>query len=263
MKKILNSRIFIFVLGLVIAGSIGVYATIKIQSSEIGYKEGTVEDALNDLYSKANNSKKTCLYASGTKGQIGAKYLCDPGDGIARYFYILEVDSNNVKLIMEKNLSDSIGSNATMTWNDAMSFLENNNISTLWKNVSSVDIPSAQEIANAAEMNNGTTTHWDVTAASTWMYLGTNSQSDTSKRTNYVWLYNYTRSCVSTGNCTNQLPDNNSSPRGYWTKDLVYNNASNAWDINRGGNLHIGVVSNAADNGVRPVITISSNQLSN
>ena len=57
MKKILKSRIFIFVLGLVIAGSIGVYATIKVQSSEIGYKDGTVEDALDDLYKKADTSK--------------------------------------------------------------------------------------------------------------------------------------------------------------------------------------------------------------
>ena len=51
--KILKSRIFAFVLGLVIAGSIGVYATIKMQADEIGYgDEGkTVADALDDLYS--------------------------------------------------------------------------------------------------------------------------------------------------------------------------------------------------------------------
>ena len=50
MKNIFKNPIFMLALGLIIAGSIGVYATIKIQADEIGYKEGTVEDALNDLY---------------------------------------------------------------------------------------------------------------------------------------------------------------------------------------------------------------------
>lgn len=40
--------------GLIIAGSIGVYAAIKIQADEIGYKDGTVASSLNDLYDIAN-----------------------------------------------------------------------------------------------------------------------------------------------------------------------------------------------------------------
>ena len=56
MKNIFKNPIFMLDLGLIVAGSIGVYATIKIQADEIGYKDGTVEDALNDLYGKTQKS---------------------------------------------------------------------------------------------------------------------------------------------------------------------------------------------------------------
>ena len=51
MKKI----ILAFILGLVIAGSVGVYATILCDSSEVTYDNTTVEAALNDLYERAEN----------------------------------------------------------------------------------------------------------------------------------------------------------------------------------------------------------------
>ena len=55
MKKILASRLFTFVLGLVIAGSIGVYAVVKISAEDIEYNEGiSVKDKIDDLYIKSN-----------------------------------------------------------------------------------------------------------------------------------------------------------------------------------------------------------------
>lgn len=58
MKKLLRSRIFAFILGAIMFSCISVYATIKIQASEIGYidknnNEITVEAALNSLYTLA------------------------------------------------------------------------------------------------------------------------------------------------------------------------------------------------------------------
>ena len=44
-----------FILGLIIAGSIGVYAVIKIQADEVGYQNTTVDQALNDLYTLATS----------------------------------------------------------------------------------------------------------------------------------------------------------------------------------------------------------------
>ena len=48
--KIFKSRIFAFLLGGIFFSSIAVYATVQIQASNIGYNEGTVQDALDDLY---------------------------------------------------------------------------------------------------------------------------------------------------------------------------------------------------------------------
>ena len=55
MKKFMINNIKLFVgilIGAVIFGGLGVYATIKIQASEIGYKDTTVENTLNYLYNK-------------------------------------------------------------------------------------------------------------------------------------------------------------------------------------------------------------------
>ena len=53
MKKIFSSKIFIFLLGGLIFGTIGVIAANTIEASNVTYKNTTVEDAINTLYSKA------------------------------------------------------------------------------------------------------------------------------------------------------------------------------------------------------------------
>ena len=54
MRRILTSRIFLVVLTAIIVATGSVYATIRIQADEIEYQDGTVEDALNDLYGKTS-----------------------------------------------------------------------------------------------------------------------------------------------------------------------------------------------------------------
>ena len=241
-----------FVLGLIIAGSIGVIA-VNLSANDISYGNGTVKDALDELYTSSRGV--SCLYLSGTKGQVGSKYICDPGDGVARNFYILKVDTDEVKLIMERNLSDEIGNVKTMSYSDANSFISNNNINTSWKNAKSVSLPSIQDIANA-----GGITGWDVTTATTsnWSYFGVNSQNDTRKRSNYIWLYDYTREC-SSYECTNSL--SSSYAYGYWSNDLIQNDSTRAWNVFRGG--YIGYDTKTIDThyGVRPVITMEKTQL--
>ena len=161
MKKVLKSRIFLVIVTALIFTGIGAFATIS--ASSITYNGTTVDLVLNDLYSKVNSAGgKTCLYLSGTKNEVGAKYICDPGDGIARSFYILKVNTNDVELIMDRNISDSVGLSATMSWEDAMSFFTTGAGKDLsWTNAISVGLPGAQAIADAGEIPN-----WDVTTAS-------------------------------------------------------------------------------------------------
>ena len=54
MRKILNSKIFYFMLGAIIFGSIGVYASALISSSDVTYNNVTAKEALDDLYDKVN-----------------------------------------------------------------------------------------------------------------------------------------------------------------------------------------------------------------
>lgn len=254
MKKIL----FGILIGVILSGTIA-YATIKIQASEIGYKDGNVEDALNNLYNKAK-SKAFCMHTSGIKGTVGSKYACDPGDGVARNFYILKVDGNNVDLIMEKNLSDEVGENATMIYSDAIHFFdeENSGYATkqAWNKIVSIDLPSAQDIAVASEISN-----FDVTTATNWSFFGVNSMTDTSKRANYSWLYNYTKNCISNGNCTNECSNDNKCSYGYWTKELLVNSLTDAWSINANGSLDMD--NRGTTRGVRPVIRVLKSNLSN
>ena len=260
--KVFKNPIFMFLLGAIIFTGIGAYATIKLQASEIEYSEGvSIKDKIDDLYSKTN-SNKVCLYISGTKGTVGSRYLCNPGDGTARYFYILKTNSNTVKLIMERNITDNT-SDVTMTWNSAITYFNQDNpgyqIKQSWVNVLNVDLPDAQDIADA-----GGITNWTLSTATTndWSYFGVNSTTNTNNRANYAWLYNYTKSCISY-NCLVELSDSNGMPYGYWTKSLIYNDETNAWSINRDGKLGATNVSSDIYRGVRPVITINSNQLSN
>ena len=278
MKKIFKNSLLTFVIGLIIAGSIGVYASIKIQADEIGYKDGTVEDALNNLYTNANG-KKFCVLLSeqyGTKGNIGSKYACNLGDGVIRNFFILKVDGNDVKMIMERNLSDTVGSARMSSHSAALNYLKSGGqgYSTVsaWTNATNVDLPDAQDIVDASlEINPKEDWSFDIsTASSTWWCFGSHVQDEPSGPTycptstaqqKASWLFDYTIDCGSRG-CSNSMPDNTSYAYGYWTKDLVANDSSRAWCVNTSGNLGSISVSNAG-RGVRPVITIFKSNLSN
>ena len=57
MKNVLKNPILMFILGFMIASSIGAYATIKMQASEVKYKNQNVETALNYVYANLDTKK--------------------------------------------------------------------------------------------------------------------------------------------------------------------------------------------------------------
>ena len=279
MKKLFKSRVFTFLLGLILSGSV-VYAATLI-AKDITYDNSrsrlktnnnedvtNVQDAIDALYNKANSGggKTICTYVNSEYGNasdhysIGTKYECDPGDGTLRNFYILEVKGDGVDLIMDRNITQ--GSSATtMSWNNAMKYIDSNNLKTTWKDVAKVDLPSAQAIADAV----GNSSWKAVDSASTWWCLaskGQDSQSppycNTSQAQAYNWLYDYTREC---NGCTHSLSEGDAY--GYWTRDAVNETTTaRAWSADSGGFLSNIDVSNTANDGVRPVITILKSNLS-
>ena len=278
MKKIFKNSLLTFVIGLIVAGSIGVYATIKIQASEIEYNNTPLDQVLDDLYSKSSG-KKFCVLLSeqyGTKGNVGAKYTCNLGDGVARNFFILKVDGNDVKMIMERNLTDTVGSARMSSHSEALNYLKSGGqaYSTVsaWTNVKSVDLPDAQDIVDASLVVNPKENFtFDISEASaTWWCFGSHVQDEPSGPTycptstaqqKASWLFDYTIDCGSRG-CSNSMPENNSYAYGYWTKDLVATDNTRAWHVSRGGYLRGYTVSDTT-HGVRPVITVLKSNLSN
>lgn len=55
MKRFIKNNLLGFILGAIVFGSIGVYATIRMQADQIVYGSGTVADALTNLYSNVTN----------------------------------------------------------------------------------------------------------------------------------------------------------------------------------------------------------------
>ena len=249
----MKKNILFFILGLIIAGSIGVYATIKVQSSEIGYKDGTVEDALNDLY-QAPTVKKICKLEDGyTANTIGSKYKCKVNDKNEYYFYILKINGNSVKLIMDRNITGDV---SNITWNDAMKYINTNNLRTTWSNVLDVDLPMAQDIADAIGYNVIVTDQYmDVRICVNDLTTGNCTQTTTGKN---AWLYNYTNSCASYG-CNPETSLSSDANSGYWTRDLYYSKTW-AYCVNNTGAFFNNVSSYPA-NGVRPVITVLKSSL--
>ncbi len=270
--RILKSRIFAFILGAVIFGGIVGVSAYTIFANDIGYtpKDSTwkksngeditnVKDAIDELYIKAGNkgSYTACMLLSGSKNTVSAKYHCDLGDGQLRNFYVLAVDGDDVKLIMEKNLTDEIlvNSSKMLNWNSAITFFDKGNpgytISQTWlKKVKKVGLPDAQDIANASNILN-----WN-TSVSTETYLG----GSTSQRSNYDWLYNNTKGCSSRG-CSVTLPDSDGYPAGYWARNTNSNDNTRAFGVDCYGSINLLSILNITSRGVRPVITVSKTNL--
>ena len=162
--KIFKSRIFIFLLGVLITSGVVYAATTAAES--ITYNNGTVKDALDYLYG-APQIQKICEYQDSTYGDsnniysIGTKYKCYVNSNQFYYFYILAVNNEQVELIMDRNITQGT-STTTMTWANAMKYVKDNNLKSSWSNVLDINLPSAQDIANA--VGNG---NWNAAACRT------------------------------------------------------------------------------------------------
>ncbi len=266
MKKFLNlikKNIFGIIISGIVFGSVGVYAGTKFYANGIlvsaptGSNLGsntTLQNALDDLYNKINNYTKkyengTAIYYNPTTGEkctsssavstTGTKNGC-----MKWYTFNDEEGSTSVNLILDHNTTsvvayNSSGNNSEM--NEVARTLSNDTKD--W--VVGARLITANEVAKISK-----NTNWD---ARTIFYFGSNNGSDTSKRSNYGWLYDRTRSDCKDYGCFNNADQ---VTWGYWTSNIYTGSSSLAWVISGGGNLISNSVSEI-NRGVRPVITIS------
>ena len=212
-----------------------------------------------------------CSYVNSTYGNssdrlsVGTKYSCDVGDGSPKSFYVLTSYSDRVDLIMERNISDTVGSK-WYSWSDAMSYYTSGDGKNLNWTVP-VKFPSSEQIAVAV----GNTSWKEATAshASGYFSFGSldttlyTSMTDSQKQRQrqYAWLFNYTRSCANFGCDTNTSLDNNYS-KGYWTRDIMTNMTSKSWGVQSEGLLNRNDKSVfTTPYGIRPVITVYKSKM--
>jgi len=257
MKK--SFKLFIGILiGTIITGGIVYAATTRADS--ISYGNGTVKDALDELY-QAPTINKFCQYQNSTFADssnhysVGTKYRCQVNSTDTYDFYIISTTTNAVRLIMDKNITD-FDSTKTMTWSNAMKYIDNNNLKSTWTYALDIDLPTAQDIANAT--NNSSWKSFESSA--TWWCFGTKGQDSKSypycnanANEAYAWLFNNLSDCSASG-CTE---GSNSYATGYWTRDKI--NDSSFWNVHRDGAISYDTVSPGT--GVRVVITVLKSNL--
>ena len=262
----MKKNILIILVCSIVFTIVGVYAATTYLASEIAYKDTTVESALDELYNLT--PKKFCELKSGSEYAIGSKYECDPGDGVKRNFYVLRVNNNQVELIMEHNITEG-SSTTTMSWTDAMKYFNTGtgaSIKSSWKNILDIDLPDTQTIADAVG-----NTNWRVEDKNKdWFYFDSNNGvygqtqvANSTNLSNYRWLFNYTRECSSKG-CDPSTSLGSTEAYGYWTKNIIVQDQDNnvyAWLGNRNGFIYKDYITQTANNGVRPVITVLKNNL--
>jgi len=158
---------------------------------------------------------------------LGAVYSCELGDGVSRTFYVLGTDGDNVKLIMNENLGN------TVAWCDQNGDNPDDNV-------------CAADGANAYLASQ--TSGWAKLSQS---QITLPSYDDMSSVQGQTWMR------------TNLDADNSEYAYGYWTSTPDSDGSSDAWHVGYSGYLHnFRGVDYVYDIGVRPVITIEKTNMS-
>ena len=203
-------------------------------NSSSGTTASTVQEALDELYEKANSSSgeeepiptSICTSTSGTVSyDLGTEYTCDVGAKTERIFYVLEDNGDSIDLIMNENLGrivawNSSGNNANGPVT-ALAYLERQTSS--W--TVEATLPTGQQIA-------------DAVGNTSWTSGGNNISISSAP-----WL------------CENL------NSYGYWTSTPRSSNSTGAWYVTYFDHLSTSSVDRTSG-GVRPVITVSKSQLS-
>ena len=272
MKKVIKSRIFIFLMTAIIFTSIGAYAATTYNATDVLYtsSDGTsmnVNDALNELYENNKEYYVNGLVAyynpvSGIKCKVSEAVSTTGTKTGCMKWYIYKIDGKNYTMILDHNTTAGLAWN---TSNKNVPYEESNIKSEVDKLVSEskwVDIPrliTAEEVAQITGYPN-----WNQN----WYYFDSNSTTQTAKSqgaSKYAWLFDYTNGCTSYGcNTADNTSYSSKNILGYWTS-TPYGTAgsgSNVWIVNRHGYLYNEDASYDYNRGIRPVISISKSKLS-
>ena len=235
----------------------------NVTDYNLKFKDYTVTKTNGKVTVKKNESTKTeevkayengtAIYYNPTTGEkcteSEAVSLTGTKSGCMKWYTFNDEEGNSsVNMILDHNTTakvawNSSGNNSEMK--EVARELEND--TKAWKNAAR--LITANEVAKISR-----NTNFDASkTGQDWFYLGSNNQSDKSKRSNYGWLYDRTSSDCKDYGCSNNAEQDT---WGYWTSNANISSFPDAWRVGRSGDLNYGPVS---DNrfGVRPVVTVS------
>ena len=173
---------------------------------------------------------------------VGDIYSCNPGDGVSRTFYLLNVQTDSVSFIMDKNIGTNVAWDETGYITNgpetATTYLKR--ITRSWNNVA-VSIPTGMDLAIA-----GGDSTWNNTKVS---------------ETLSGWLYSNLNCAINT--CTEEVDSNDSGTTlGYWVTTTY--DSTKAYQVDYSGKLGYNhEITDDGYYGVRPVITVSKDSIAN
>ena len=257
---------------------------IKVRGNAKSYSNGDV------VYFNVTTGEK-CSSSDYTVSQsnVGVK------EGCMKFYAFNDDDGKTINLLLDHNTTDKVAWNDTYTDNgekinakgpkevldqlkkDTASWLgtetpENYTMDqtgqtsnakyTINYSTYKARLITAQEVATITNYSG-----WDEKTASSLYYFDskTISASTTCKSGNtsgckYGWLYDRTSTDCKTYGCLN---NSDQSTRGYWTSSSIANYALGAWIVSFESNITNGDVISPNNYGVRPVITVAKEKLSN
>ena len=246
-------------LGISVKGSTPSNGVVVISKGNVTRYDLTFDNYIvtNGKAIKSSVKKKyengTAIYYNPTTGEKGSKSESVSSTGTKSgcmkwYTFNDEEGASSVNLILDHNTT------ARVAWNSSESNSEMKEVATQLKN-DTKDWKNAARLITANEVAKiSNNVNWDASKiGQPWFYFGSSNQSDTSKRSNYGWLYDRTRSDCKDYGCLNNADQDT---WGYWTSNANISYSSSAWSVGKDGRLGSGTVS-LTGIGVRPVITVS------
>ena len=246
-------------LGISVKGSTPSNGVVVISKGNVTRYDLTFDNYIvtNGKAIKSSEKKKyengTAIYYNPTTGEkcTESEAVSSTGtkSGCMKWYTFNDEEGNSsVNMILDHNTTakvawNSSGNNSEMK--EVARELEND--TKAWKNVAR--LITANEVAKIS----GNTNFDASKTGQSWFYFGSNNGSDQSKKSNYGWLYDRTRNDCKDYGCLNNADQDT---WGYWTSNESISSSTNAWGVNRIGNLNNFPVS-VTYYGVRPVITIS------
>ena len=240
---------------------IGKYVVTKGSETVKGDEPAKSEEEVTKTYSVYSNGT-TIYYNPETNSK------CDESEAVSTTgtktgcmkWYTFNDEGENtstVNMILDHNTTATVAYNSTGT-NTEMKEVATAltaDIST-WNNSLNARLITADEVAKIT----GNTKFNSLTSVSDdWFYLDSNSHTQVATsqgKSNYAWLYDYSNGCTQFG-CNVE----DSTTTCYWTSNSILDSNNQSWIVHRSATLGFGYVSNIDRCGVRPVISVSKEQI--